>query len=219
MSRERKQGDAAEAREGTESRQLLLNAAIQLFAEQGFNGTSVRDIASKAELNVSLVSYYFGGKEALYEACLREVGRGFLDSATQLLQPIQTRQELTARLESFVARLFEDHVRAPERHRLLSWEFENHTRSAGTRLLPILMAPLRRIAAFLEAAQKLGLVCTELEPMIMANMLYGITSHFIRVDVVKETQLGRTLKDPVHRQLCVRHSVQIFCDGILQTAP
>lgn len=215
MGQDKRTSEPMATRESTESRILLLNAAIQLFAEQGYNGTSVRNIASKANLNVSLVSYYFGGKEALYEACLKEVGQGFLDSATQLLQPSQTQKELRTRLELFVNRLFEDHNKAPERHRLLSWEFENHTKTAGTRLLPILMAPLRRIAAFLESAQKLGLVYSDLQPMILANMLYGLTSHFIRVDVVKETQLGRTLKDANHRQQCVQHIVQAFCTGIL----
>ena len=39
--------------------------AEKLFAANGYNGTSVRDIASKAKVNVSMISYYFGSKEKM----------------------------------------------------------------------------------------------------------------------------------------------------------
>ena len=45
-----------------------MEAAEELFAEKGFNGTSVRDIAEKAHINLAMVSYYFGSKEKLLEA-------------------------------------------------------------------------------------------------------------------------------------------------------
>ena len=46
----------------------ILQVAEQLFAEKGFDGTSVRDIAKLASINVAMVSYYFGSKEKLLEA-------------------------------------------------------------------------------------------------------------------------------------------------------
>jgi AcrR family transcriptional regulator len=52
--------------EETGARRRILDVASQLFAENGLDGTSVRDIAKQAGLNLSLVSYYFGGKEGLY---------------------------------------------------------------------------------------------------------------------------------------------------------
>jgi len=39
-----------------------------LFAEKGFNGTSVRDIAEKAHVNLAMISYYFGSKDKLLES-------------------------------------------------------------------------------------------------------------------------------------------------------
>lgn len=39
-----------------------------LFADKGFNGTSVRDIAEKAQVNLAMISYYFGSKDKLFEA-------------------------------------------------------------------------------------------------------------------------------------------------------
>lgn len=45
----------------------ILFAAEELFAEKGFNGTSTREIAKEAQVNVSMISYYFGSKEKLFE--------------------------------------------------------------------------------------------------------------------------------------------------------
>jgi AcrR family transcriptional regulator len=46
----------------------IMEAAEELFAEKGFDGTSVRDIADKAGVNLAMISYYFGSKEKLLEA-------------------------------------------------------------------------------------------------------------------------------------------------------
>jgi AcrR family transcriptional regulator len=46
----------------------ILEAAEKLFASQGFHGTSVRDIAHEADVNIAMISYYFGSKEKLIEA-------------------------------------------------------------------------------------------------------------------------------------------------------
>lgn len=48
----------------------ILEAAILLFNTKGFTGTSIRDIAGKARVNVSNISYYFQSKEGLLEHCL-----------------------------------------------------------------------------------------------------------------------------------------------------
>lgn len=45
----------------------ILYAAEKLFAEKGFDATSTRDIAKSAGVNVSMISYYFGSKEKLFE--------------------------------------------------------------------------------------------------------------------------------------------------------
>jgi len=46
----------------------LLQAAKRLFATQGYEGTSVRQICEAAGANVALVSYHFGGKENMFQA-------------------------------------------------------------------------------------------------------------------------------------------------------
>jgi AcrR family transcriptional regulator len=49
-----------------ETRERLLSAAGQIFAEKGFQNATVREICQKAEANVAAVNYHFGDKERLY---------------------------------------------------------------------------------------------------------------------------------------------------------
>ena len=49
----------------------LLDAAEGLFAEKGFDGTSIREITSQAKCNLAAVNYHFGGKEKLYSEVFR----------------------------------------------------------------------------------------------------------------------------------------------------
>lgn len=52
-------------------RERLLDTAERLFSERGFEGTSIRRLASSAGCNIAAVNYYFGGKEKLYEEVFR----------------------------------------------------------------------------------------------------------------------------------------------------
>ncbi|RJF86634.1 TetR/AcrR family transcriptional regulator [Oleomonas cavernae] len=54
----------------------ILQAALHLFAERGFDGTSVRDIARAVGLNEGTLYHYFPGKEAIFAAILAERGYG-----------------------------------------------------------------------------------------------------------------------------------------------
>ncbi len=53
-------------------REKILLTALELFAEQGFERATVRQIARKAEVNISAISYYFGDKAGLYRAAYTE---------------------------------------------------------------------------------------------------------------------------------------------------
>ncbi len=55
-----------------------MEAAIELFNVNGYSGTSVRDIANKAEANVALISYYFGSKQGLLEQLMANFLEGYL---------------------------------------------------------------------------------------------------------------------------------------------
>ena len=54
--------------EFSEKQRHILEAAEGLFATKGYDGTSVRDIAQEAGVNIAMISYYFGSKEKLLQA-------------------------------------------------------------------------------------------------------------------------------------------------------
>jgi AcrR family transcriptional regulator len=56
--------------EWSEKQLQILDVAEDLFACKGFEGTSVRDIAQEAEVNVAMISYYFGSKEKLLQSLI-----------------------------------------------------------------------------------------------------------------------------------------------------
>lgn len=55
----------------TDKHRHILEKAEELFAEKGYSGTSVRDIAHAANVNLAMVSYYFGSKEKLMETLFK----------------------------------------------------------------------------------------------------------------------------------------------------
>jgi AcrR family transcriptional regulator len=98
-------------RDAAATRQSLLDAATALFAERGYDRTTVRDIATRAGVNQSLLFRYFGSKEALFAEAtnignsLRDAEPGLLvaEMLDRLLAPSSTNrrdQVLTALLRT-----------------------------------------------------------------------------------------------------------------------
>lgn len=66
--------DVSTSREsGSDAPERLIRAAIELFGRKGFEGTSTRQIARDAGVNISGIAYHFGGKQGLYEACAHHI--------------------------------------------------------------------------------------------------------------------------------------------------
>lgn len=66
MAQDEPRSDLSKARDTSEA---LILSAMHLFAEGGYDGTSTRAIAARAGANVAAISYHFGGKEGLRDAC------------------------------------------------------------------------------------------------------------------------------------------------------
>jgi AcrR family transcriptional regulator len=103
------------------ARERILRAALEVFAEHGFDGARTRDIAERAGANLGLLTYYFEGKEKLWRAA---VARAFEELAEHLAavatpQPgDDERRELERLLRGFVAFVAE----RPEFMRLMNDE-------------------------------------------------------------------------------------------------
>ncbi|MEC7983919.1 MAG: TetR family transcriptional regulator [Myxococcota bacterium] len=67
---------------------ILLNAQF-LFSERGLDGVSVRDIASRSNVNVALISHYFGGKQGLYDRCIESLYSDISTVQPLLIQTLQ----------------------------------------------------------------------------------------------------------------------------------
>jgi AcrR family transcriptional regulator len=96
------------------TRDRLLTAAVELFAQRGFHGTSIRDIAEEAGANVAAAHYHYGSKDALYLEVLRAqfaAVRAELErrGATRPAPAIRraSRRELVALLEARIRTMLE----------------------------------------------------------------------------------------------------------------
>src|SRR5579859_1816106 len=64
---------------GADRRQLILEAALDVFAEQGFEGATTKEIAARAGVTHGLIYFYFASKEDLFQAVFEHTLHGALD--------------------------------------------------------------------------------------------------------------------------------------------
>lgn len=90
-----------------DKRDDILDVAEKLFSEKGFEAISIREISKAAEINIAMVSYYFGSKEKLYE----EVVNRKLISSEMIIKYIEQHETYTNKLfaivDMFINKFFE----------------------------------------------------------------------------------------------------------------
>ena len=74
------EGNKLENTSGTEARERIINASIQLFSQKGYDATRVNDIASAANVNKALIYYYFKSKEEILDFMINSL----LDNAVSI---------------------------------------------------------------------------------------------------------------------------------------
>jgi len=130
------------------TRERLLEAARELFAHHGYDGTSVRAITAAAEANLGAITYHFGSKEELYFAVLDSAWEPTLDNiegeTTAFEAPVD-------RLEAAVRALFANIGRHPEIAPIMLREISR----PGALARPI-QKSVRRLFAFLSSLIEAG---------------------------------------------------------------
>jgi AcrR family transcriptional regulator len=77
-------------KEAKTTRQRLLKAAEEMFAQKGFDGTSIRDITTKAKRGPASVNYFFGDKRELYEELFRLRLREMCESRLNAIKTVMS---------------------------------------------------------------------------------------------------------------------------------
>jgi TetR/AcrR family transcriptional regulator, regulator of cefoperazone and chloramphenicol sensitivity len=88
------------------TRQHLLEAAGQVFAEKGFERSTAKEISERAHTNTAAVNYYFGGIEGLYDAVLEEA-RNSIFSDQAIENAISGKADPKAKLEAVFGAVFQ----------------------------------------------------------------------------------------------------------------
>ena len=125
--------DGQRRRKGEETAERILDAAEALFAERGFAGTALRDVASEVGLRTPSLYNHFPSKESLYSAVLERGIRPVFEVLSEVVEAHQGAERDLGGLVSRVTALVAQHPSVP---RLIQHE----TLAGGRRLTPMLQA-------------------------------------------------------------------------------
>lgn len=155
MATKARRAMAVETGDSTEGR--ILTAALEVFAERGFDGARMRDIAERAGANLGLLTYYFGDKEQLWKAAVTRAFAELQGEITELLAADPDDDELTE-LERIVRHFIRFVARRPAFMQLMNDEGKRDSPRmrwlADTLVRPLVTALRQRI----ERAQAQGLL-------------------------------------------------------------
>lgn len=103
------------------TQQKLLDAALEAFSENGFKGTSTRDIAERAGVHHPLITYHFKNKEELWRAAADRIFTSFNSSINDAYQASEgdcPRTRMAAMIRAYVHHA----AKAPELHKVIIQE-------------------------------------------------------------------------------------------------
>jgi TetR/AcrR family transcriptional regulator len=187
------------------TQQKLLDAALEAFSENGFKGTSTRDIAERAGVHHPLITYHFRNKEELWRAAADRTFRQFNRAIIEAYE--STKDECPRTRTAAVIRAYVDSAsEQPELHKVILQEASYPSARldwlVDTHLRPIFEASVKDLASL----QAMG-VAPPGDPALLFNM--------IRVSAGGLLALSNELKGTSNLDMSTRASIEALADMII----
>ncbi|MDR3678507.1 MAG: TetR/AcrR family transcriptional regulator [Flavipsychrobacter sp.] len=156
----------------------IIDSAEKLFSSNGFEGTSVRDIAHEAGINIAMISYYFGSKEKLMEAVFQKRTLNAQLRVENLMQneALSPIQKVFTLIDDYVEKI----LGQPEFHKIMMREqmlIKNSTISGA--IFELKKRNLEYIKKLINEGQKTGAFKRNIDVALMMGTLTGTANNFI----------------------------------------
>jgi TetR/AcrR family transcriptional regulator len=199
-------------RDAEATRAALLAQATREFADRGFDGARIDEIAGAAGINKRMIYAYFGDKDGLYRAVLDACLAQALELGREGAVPPGA--SVRRRAEAIIRRFFDYLSEHPDFVRLLTWEALSHDRRGRKILLPRLEAGLEPLRAIVRQGVKEGAFRADLDPrlfLLAANaLLIGYFNQRHLVEALWKAELGTSAA----REAVIGQFLRILLDGI-----
>jgi TetR/AcrR family transcriptional regulator, fatty acid metabolism regulator protein len=174
-----------------DKRRLILDAAVRVFARQGFHTCRVSDIADEAQVAYGLVYHYFTSKEQILDTLFLERWDLMLAAIAEADAAERSPRE---KLRAIAAFIVESYRRDPELMKVIIVEVTRAANTFGRTHLAKIRDAYGLIAAIVARAQAEGSFRTEVTPEFAALAFYGcveqvLTGWIFETDPVSDEEL------------------------------
>ncbi|MER3403756.1 MAG: hypothetical protein C4345_07260 [Chloroflexota bacterium] len=190
-----------------EQRQRIIQAALRLFAEHGYEATSLRDIAEAVEMSPASLYHYFPSKESIMEALLELAARGPLEGVARLPKQASFREILEAAGRGFFRGI--STIQAKQLLKVILVE-AHHRPEWGHRYLEQLFDPTQSAVASLIARTLPERARQQLRADWLARQFTGALLSF----VIHEELLRRGGESSPDREAYLQQLVEVFVTGV-----
>jgi TetR/AcrR family fatty acid metabolism transcriptional regulator len=160
---------AARPRNG-DKRRAILDAAIRVFARQGYHATRVSDIADEAGVAYGLVYHYFRSKEAVMNELFSERWSLLLAAGEEVMASSATPREKLAGIAGFI---IDSYRHDPELMKVIIIEVTRAANSFGRTHLPEIHQAYDQVAQIVADGQRKGLFREEIDAEFAGMSFYG----------------------------------------------
>ena len=191
-------------------------AAKLIFAEKGYDGATVKEIADTAGVNVSLISYHFKGKEGLLRACVERFGRERLQDTELFLQAPENKEDFKAKLRLWMGQFLRCQAEDVNVCTILHRENLMENKFLWELFEGTFVKTYEAVVKFVEAGRKRALVRKEVDPEIAANLIFGALVHYGKSQKAMKKISGISIADEKYRNTVAEQTISILLDGIMK---